>query len=472
MYLQHLSNVMKFFLSLALLSLAAPLCSTQAAVNGGIIPADARWVVYVDLNAMRATTLGKELVSKVEKAEFGSKNSVGVDVNKLMATVGTLTAYGSNFSSDPKAIDGALVAQGSPELRKIAEGLLIQQSVASPEAVVESNALPFPSYIIKDKHNGADAVGVIIAFPPEPIILVSKSAAQIVKAHEAFLGSAPTVAKTKDALLRDLLQGSADTYVFAASVVPPDLSVPDNQPQARILKMATSGSLAVGERGPNTFAHVELLASSDQMADKLMKIVQGTTAMLSLAESSDRQLGEFLNSAVVERKDRVVTLNLSYPSERIAQMIRSFDVDQGQGRSNSGPRGVAGTTVAQWKSEAAPAGSATGSTVKTIDNVALQNGDSIYVTRQTNGGKPVRIERIEVIPVGGGAPLTFRADLLPGGGRNATTTFQFPGTDGAYTLKVGYENDPEGKAAYTVSIRHPRQIPPAPESAPAPAAAP
>ena len=49
-----------------------------------------------------------------------------------------------------------------------------------------------------------------------------------------------------------------------------------------------------GLGGENTFAHTEMIASSDQMAEKLLKILQGMTAMMSLAETNDKQLADFL----------------------------------------------------------------------------------------------------------------------------------------------------------------------------------
>src|SRR5262245_52487129 len=104
-----------------------PILSAHAGYNPAIVAADARWVVYADLTALRNTTLGKELVSAIEKAQKQATDGmIGVDVAKLLGTVGSLTAYGSNLSPDPKAVDGALIVQGTPELRKIAESILLQ----------------------------------------------------------------------------------------------------------------------------------------------------------------------------------------------------------------------------------------------------------------------------------------------------------------------------------------------------------
>lgn len=468
----------KLFPLLALLVLPLwPLGEAQADVDPAIIPTDARWVVYADLNALRASALGKEIVAMAEKAQFDTgQGKIGLDVPKLLATVGTATAFGANFSRDPKAIDGTLVLQGTPDLRKIAEALLLQATITTPEGVAELKDLPFPAYAITPKgpKNGPKAE-VIVAFPPEPIVLVSKSREQLVKARDVFRGAAPSLARASDSPLQNLLHDSSHAFLFAASVVPSETLFPEGQPQARILQMTHSGAIAIGENGPNTFAHVDLLATSDEMADKLTKILQGMTAMMSLAETNDKQLADFLNSAAVARDNDTVTLNLAYSSERLAQMIRT--VQQKERERTPEERAAArvaqiasGEVIAKWQAEAtgaaAPAEGAGPAPLawRTIENVALKNGTIITLGRQNNGGKSVRFDSIEITPVGGnGSPLTFRTEFMrTTGPRGNLAQFQFPGADGTYTLKVAYVNDPAGKASYAVSIRNPK--PPATES--------
>ena len=472
---------------LLLVALALPLLpAARATVNPALVSADAKWLVYADLNALRAGAIGKELIALGEKAQFDTGGGkIGVDWQKLLVTIGSATAYGANISPDPKQTDGTLVVQGTADLRKIAESVLIQANLASPDDVTELTDLPFPAYALHggkarlpkaaaEPSEAMEARGVndlahgevIIAFPPEPIVIVSKSRAQILKARDVFRGAAPSLAKTPASPLAKFVQASDGAYLFAASTVPGEKFFSDDGPQARIVKMANAGSLVLGERGENTFAHSELVASSGQMAEKLMKILEGMTAMMSLAETSDKQLADFLNSAAVSRNGDVVTLDLAYSSVRLAGMIKNL-----QQRPSSRPQDRAapmiyGQPVAEWRSEAGPAyaeGSPAPLTVRTIENVALKNGTLLTLARQGNGGKITRYDRIEITPAGGGAPLTFRPEFMRlAGPRGSWQQFQFPGADGNYTLKVFYVNDPDGKAAFALSARDPR--PPTPES--------
>ena len=454
------------FRSLALFALPLlTLGTVRADLNPAFVAADARWVVYADLNALRASTLGKELIDAVQKMQFqATGGAIALDVQKLLATVGTLTAYGANLSADPKAIDGALVVQGTADLRKIAESLLLQATIAQPKMFLELTDLPFPAYAIASKPNAGSGDGdVVIAFPPEPVVLVSKSRAQLIRARDVVRGSAASLAKTHSSPLTKLLHGAPNSYLFAASIVPSEKIFPDNAPQARVLQMASSGSVAFGEKGADTFAHAELSASSEAMAEKLKKILEGMAAMLSLAESTDKQLTEFLNSTKVAKNKEIVTLDLAYSSARLVQMVQSLQQTakpQESRGTRPTPPIASGRTLAEWNAaESTEADSAATNALasRTIENVELKNGATITLGWRLNGGKGVRYNRVEIAPAQGGMPLVFRPDMMrAGGGKgNFTAQFQFPGADGTYTLKVAYANDPEGKATYAVSVKEP-----------------
>ena len=489
---------------LFLTTLALPLLSASrggATVNPATVSADAKWLVYADLNALRGSAIGKELIALAEKAQVDTGNGkVGVDWQKLLATIGSATAYGSSISQDPKQIDGALVIQGTTDLRKIAESVLIQANLAHPEDVAELTDLPFPAYALKNagaksaakdtkadanakeapdakKAKATESLEVVIAFPPEPIVIVSKSKPQILKARDVFRGAAPSLAKASASPLAKFVHASDGAYLFAASTVPAEKFFPDDAPQARIVKMANAGSMALGERGENTFVHSKLTASSDQMAEKLMKILQGMTAMMSLAETSDKQLAEFLNSAAVNRNGDIVTLDLAYSSARLATMVKSLQQLQQQGGSpNRTVPMLNGKAIAEWKAEpSAPyaEGSPAPITTRTIENVTLKNGALLTLARLSNGGKSVRFDHIEVMAADGtSAPLTFRPGFMRAAGpRGNWQQFEFPGADGTYTLKIFYVNDPEGKATFAVSAKDPRSDQ-TPDTAPAPSRSP
>ena len=462
---------MKTFLSRFLLAVCslASMPAARAAFSPALVPADARWVVYADMNAVRESAVGKELLAAAQKAQPEVMGGhIAIDAQRVLSTVGTITAYGSNLSADSKLLDGTLIAQGTPELRKIAESLLLQATIANPKAVTEITDLPFPAYGIMSGPGGAKEKqpDLIIAFPPEPIVLVSKSRSQLTKARNLFLGSGESLAKSPSSTLAKLLAGAKNSFLCGASLVPSEKIFPDTAPQARILQMATSGSLAFGENGAETTAHAQLNASSPASAEKLRKILEGMTAMLSLTESTDKQLTDFLNATTVTKEGDTVTLDISYPSARLVSMVQSTGIIQGAKEAPQAPRQppiTIGKSVEEWSAEAVanpPAGSAP-IALRVIEHVELKNGSVITLGRQANGGRNVRFDQVEIVPAeGGGAPLVFRTEFMRAAGpRGNMAQFQFPGADGVYTLKVGYLNDSDGKTRYAVSVRDPAPRP-------------
>lgn len=445
----------------------------HAAFSPEVVGADARWVLHADFNALRDSVLGRELIEKAEELQTGAlQGVVNVDVPKVFATIGAITAYGSNLATDPKLIDGTLVIQGTADLGKIVESLLLQANLADPSKVKEVTDLPFPAYAIASGEAGAEAQSeVIIAFPPEPVVLISKSRPQLLKARDVMANPAQSLGRAGDTPLARLLGGTRNAFLFAASVVPSSTLFPENAPQARILQMASSAALAFGENGPDTFAHAELKATSEELAVKLAKILEGMTAMLSLAETTNENLSQFINSTRVARSGDIVTLDLAYPSLRVLEMIGNLG-SQNPAADAEPEAIVRGTVVARWtaESEAATASAETLS-VRTIENVRLENGATLSLGARRNDAN-VRIDRVEIAPVAGGMPLVFRAEhmrlqgfrpdapALGSDGRlirlrdgQGTARLVFPGVAGNYTVRIAYVNEPGSRAAYEVGVQ-------------------
>ena len=460
--LRHLSA-----LALTLL----PLAATAAPFNPAIVPTEARWVVSLDFNAVRDSALGKELTDSLSFPVTPSEVvDLKIDPKKLLATVGSATAYGTNFSRQAREMDGVLILQGTADLRKLAEGYVAQATVTTPDAVIEIKDLPLEAYMIHGE--------VVLGFPKEPIILVSRSKTQLVKALEVFRSHKGSIARTASPL-STLLPQSANAFLVAASVAPgAEVLGTDTGPQARILQMANAGALTLGDDGKLTSAHLTLAASSDEMADKLQKIIQGVAAMFSLTETSDKQLAEFLQSVAITRDNKVVSLHLAYPTEGIIRIVQNLRKrNDTTDRAKPEQAEVDGTIVAQWTADATtgqPTPTVEGLATRTIENVALQNGTIITLTGQRNDGENARLDYVEIVPTAGGQPLVFEAEnmklshyrvepvpfasrgkLIKVTGETGTAQFDFPGAAGNYTLKVRYVDESDGKSTFTVSTQEP-----------------
>ncbi|MGH8019787.1 MAG: hypothetical protein ACREIA_16195 [Opitutaceae bacterium] len=481
------------FRKLSLLILPViPFATARAALDPAVIGADARWMVYLDLNALRESALGQEMTEAFAKMQPPDvAGGLRLDLQKLLAIAGSATAYGTNLTKDPNAIDGALILQGTPELRTIAEGLVAQMTVSHPDQLAELTGMPFEAYQMSS--------GIAIAFPPEPIILVSKSKEQLVKARDVILGARPSLAKNPSRLSALLPKAGGD-YLTAATIVPSAEGLFDeNEPQARILQMASSGSVSLGEEGDMTSALVQLVASSGAMADKLSKIVQGLAAMASLAETDNEQLNKFLQSVVVGRVENTVRLQLAYPTARLVEMIGRMngehphqDTTADGAQPHDGapfPDPADGAVLAQWTADKQlPGDGPTPENLAThpIEGIALTRGNVVVLSGMRHDGENGRIDFVEFTSLEGSLPplryeaeymrlKNYRTESAPfaSGGELAIITenqgsvrFQFQGATGRYKAVVGYVDESDGESRYALSIEEPAA--PAAPAAPAP----
>ena len=466
------------------------LCPVHADINPSNIAADAQWVVAIDLNDLRNSTLGKGLMDMAQKqmAIETARNpqaadlvvgNIRINYQKFSEMVGSVTAYGSNFSPDPKQMDGALVFQGTPDLRKIAEALALQGTLVAPDKVKELKDLPFAAYELGGE--------LIVAFPPEPVIIVSKSKARLLNAHDVVRGAAPSLAKAPAAPLAALLAKSGHSFLVAASVVPPNNLFTADGPQTRILQLMSSGMFAVGEEEPRTVTHMQLVGSTDESADKLLKIIQGMVAMMSLAESTDKQLAEFLQSATVEKQGRTVSVQLAYSSDRVVQMVQSTAQQLGKiappAPNVPPPMPVAaGKVVAEWSLGQAPLGAQPGAALladHTIENVSLVNGATITLTARRDLTGSAIFDCVDILPASGaGSPLHFEAEnmrlqryrvqdapyasrgkFISLNGSIGSAQFDFPGEDGNYRINVRYIEQAPGKTSMSVTVKNPDAVP-------------
>lgn len=460
-----MKNFLPAFFTTALAIL--PLSSTHAALNPKVVSADARWLIHLDFNLLRESDIGRELLASVAKRQTAKTgDNVQVDFQKVLATVGKATAYGANFAHNPQEIDGTLVLEGTADLRKIAEGYIAQAMLSTPDQVTEVKDLPFETYSI-----GND---VFVGFPKEPIILVSKVKSQLARAHDLHRGKGSSMANAPSSPLRELIPPSRDAFLVAASVVPPETMSAEGGPQARLLKMANSASLSMGERDQLTFANIKLIANSGDTADKLQKIVQGLAAMASLTQSSNKDLEEFIKSVAVERQDNAVLLKLSYSSERLSDMIQNMTKEHQQTKPETRAE-EPGKLIAEWKADqqlGSDLPDQHGLTVRKIENVRLVSGAIIRLSGARDQGEHARIDYVEIqssdraVP-----PLKFEAEYLKLSGYNVekfpaasggklirvesgvgVAQLQFPGVAGDYALHVHYLDENDGNSTFTVRI--------------------
>ncbi|MCF3650136.1 hypothetical protein [Synoicihabitans lomoniglobus] len=470
-----------FLPGLALLTATAP--GLRADFNPAMVPADSKWVAYADFDALRETELGKILLQRlpvsIDVGEDGG--SVKPDLNKIMTTIGSVTAFGDSLSGQHAEMNGAMIIQGTSDLRKIAEGLVAHMTLTNPDQFRELPDLPFEAYQVHGE--------IVVGFPTEPIVVVGRSPAKLTEALAVYRGRGASL-KGGNHALSSLLPTKSGYYLYGATLVPSEhLEENAKSPQARILQMTQAAAVSVSENEDLATVQATLVAGSSDVADKLIKILNGLTAMLSLAETNDADVATLLNSLQVGRDGRQVTAELSYSTARLVALMDQHvnnaveSHPQRDTESAAAPArqlDVEGDLLATWTADAdlgADGPSANNFAIFTSEPVPLRAGERLIVTSARERGEHARIDYLELIPVdnpGGKQRLEgeylrlnnyrIEASSAASGGEliriddgRGTAELRVPGPAGSYRIRVCYIDENDGTATFHLSTVSPEQ---------------
>ncbi len=455
--------------------------AAHAELNPALVPADAKWVVYADLAALRESTLGQQIIDRLPIAESMAEASpLQPNIGKILDAVGSITGFGNlQLSTDNADMTGALIIEGTTDLRKIAEGLVAHATVSAPDQFVEVEGLPIETYRMENE--------IFIGFPSEPIVLVSRSQDMLLQSLDLYRGKGASLAAGRHALT-SLLPAQGKYYLYAASQVPSEaIGGGENTPQARVLQMTQAASVVLGEQGENLIASATLESKDNALAEKLVRILNGLTAMLSLAESSDADLMAFIQSVSIRRDDRRVAVQMAYPTERLAAMLQEQmhnmeeHAQQAEAARSEAPvddtrahiGNVDGEAIADWHADAdlgSDAISAENFALFTSEPVALSAGSIVVLSSIAHNGEHARVDYIDLIPATGGESTRYEAEfmrlanyrieesehasggeLISSHGGPAKAQLRFHGPAGSYRLRVRYVDETDGVSAFALS---------------------
>src|SRR5215213_193787 len=151
------------------------------------VPADAKWVVHLDFDAFRKSTLGNHFLTKfveprVNENDFFKKANLSINLTNISG----LTAYGPNFEKDG---DGVLLLSTTADVKKDMDTLVGMASLSGNETkdvtMVQQN--PFPLYNLKND--------LFVAPIGGHTVLLAKSRDQVERAREITSGQGQTLAQ-------------------------------------------------------------------------------------------------------------------------------------------------------------------------------------------------------------------------------------------------------------------------------------
>ena len=276
------------------------------------VPADAKWLLHLDLDKFRTTKLGSYLTREVlEKKLAGPKADLKRDLNfdLDLTKIGSITAYGTDYQSQPDA-NGVLMIKTDLDVQKTLDAAIQKISQDSGGAAEPVKKLPgsTSSYSINDD--------VFLTIRPDKLVLLSKSRQTLEKADAVLSGKAANLNSGK-AFSGFPEVPKAFVFIAIAEGFNEDAPLP---PQAKVLKMTDGGRLVLGENADNLFLNLTLKAKSEIVA-QVQQVIQGTVALASLSQGENQDLMQLAQSVKVSSDDNMVTVGIEYPVAKAIEKI-------------------------------------------------------------------------------------------------------------------------------------------------------
>lgn len=269
------------FLAICLTTLPA-----LAGVDRSIIPADAQWLLQLDLQAALNSQLFSALQEREPDLDFANNSDLaevrerlGIDPTR---DIESLTVYG--LSHDPEAVVVMFHTTAA------VEQALTRLSALAPRKSIEIDGLDISRWSDPD---GGDAVYSYVARHADSdqrIVLVSPDANDLVIGIEALRGESATLADSDSRLALHASAG-AILHVSASGRL---AQWADFEPANNIARLVRSADVELGESGSSVYLHVRVDTGSSADATRVAQILQGAMALASLASEMEQDVKALL----------------------------------------------------------------------------------------------------------------------------------------------------------------------------------
>jgi hypothetical protein len=287
------------------------LTARAAPLKRADVTADPGLVVHLDFDGLRATSVGKAILTQMNQPEIDTK----------------LAAIKGIFSFDPRTeLHGATIYTKAETPQ---EGVLIIYADFDSNRVLNLGMLAPGFHTLtngphliyswideKEKAKEESNPHIYAAIRGDRIIL-GKAEGSVASALDVLDGNEPSLAGEKS--LSDL--GAAGTGNFIQAVVR-KFDFGDKDPNAAIFKMSKLVRLQAGETGDHLAATLSLQAKDADTATQISAIAQGLLALLRLQQGNPDAL-KIANAVSLRQDDNTVIATVSIPSQDAVNLIKA-----------------------------------------------------------------------------------------------------------------------------------------------------
>ncbi len=296
------------------LSIAAMLTWAATVQAGPVdfkdIPGDAKWFAHADVDAMRNSTLVErayhQAIQELPQAEEHFQKVEEISGMDPRQDLHSLTFYGTKFVPDR----GVLIVRADFDKAR-----LEQKAQEAPDHEASRHEEWTIHTWTHDKGKPGERAVAGAFFKPSVLVFAS-TVDELKKALNALAGKGQSLAGKDSALTAEIPAGTA---FVARAVGLAGAKLPAKSP---VVEKTKRISIAMGEDGGKGFFQGELAAADQQTAQQVKEIIEGGRAMVTLQHGNDADAKVLLDALEVGLSEKVVSVELRAPIDRIWQAAK------------------------------------------------------------------------------------------------------------------------------------------------------
>jgi hypothetical protein len=283
-------------------ALAAPLNRTH-------VPAEAKWLLHVNLEAFANTEMARLIGDQISEKDLKKIDAFaslfGFDLTKDIHGV---TIYGSDAAEE----NATVLLYGQFD-KQILLSLLILN-----EAYGETQYKDSKLYHWLDGKDNKKKIGM---FAADNLIVISQSELSVQATADLLAGEITSLDSQNDAPLAALLESSENALVVIAADQLAELN--KGKEHTAILQNSKMMAAVVIENNGDMYLSVNLTTKTDEAAMQIEQVLNGIKAFVALKHADQPETISLLNAATLIRDENKLLLNVKYSSLKLLEIIKT-----------------------------------------------------------------------------------------------------------------------------------------------------
>lgn len=327
---------MKYLIAFTTAILSTTSVAWAGSLNREVIPATAKWMVHIDIEAMNNSDVGACLIEHLQNQDDSPLKTIEAEIGiNVLEDIYSITAFGSGKTpakglalevTDENVSVGAIARPGENAVilavtNDSIDGLIERLSAEANYSKGELAGHTVHSWSNPDSDEQWHLVQKAIKGGARRAVLLSDNSDALAEAIKVLAGDAPSIADSEDA--DAVVSPRTGSIIFAVASDVGEM-VGDDRASA-LLQQTDKLTLEVSEQDGLVILSVSVRAKSAEAATMITQIVQGVIAMATLTLDPDAEetasIRALTQSLRFSSDDRRMSLEIEQPAEAVCQLL-------------------------------------------------------------------------------------------------------------------------------------------------------